>query len=155
MVAFSFGRRPDEQEPGPCNQRLAAAVQRLVADAAEPVLAVVAQWEVARALPADLPATVVGPRADRSYLDTDRVWQTAVPTLRGVDADRVIAVAQPLLHRAKAHRLIRRSGFTPVRARVGRIGFDGSRANTQWWTRGPLRLVAYALLQAVTGRGGR
>ena len=99
----------------------------------------------------DVPSFAAVPEA----ADELRVWQAAVPTLRGVGADRVLAVAQPLLHRAKAHRLIRRSGFTPVRARVGRIGFDRSPANTQWWTRGPLRLVAYALLQAATGRGGR
>lgn len=155
MVAFSFGLRAEEQEPNPCNRRLAAAVQRLLDEATEPVLAVVSQWEVALALPPGVAHTVVGPQAGRRYLDTERVWQAAVPTLHRADADRVIAVAQPLLHRVKAHRLIRQSGFTPVRARVGRIGFDASRDNTQWWTRGPVRLVVYAVLQTLTGRGGR
>lgn len=152
VVAFSFGRRATDQEPNPCNRRLAAAVDRLLADTTEPVV-LVAQWEVARALPAGLPAHVVEP--GDGYLDTDRVWAGAVPVLERGGVERVVAVAQPLLHRAKAHRLIRRSGFQVEHRRTGWVGFDRSRANTQWWTRGPLRLALYAGRQALTGRTGR
>lgn len=150
IVAFSFGQRTPADEPNPCNRRLAAAVERLLIEPA----VVVAQWEVARGLPAGLPAHVVGAESDRDYLDTEQVWRRAVPALRTGGVDRVIAVAQPVLHRAKAHRLIRHSGFRVERRRIGWIGFDASRANTQWWTRGPLRLAVYAARQALTGRSG-
>jgi hypothetical protein len=153
IVSFSFGlRRPDE-EPGPCNARLASATRRVLGETGPAVL--VSQWEVARALPAGLPAHVVEQPAGGPYLDTERVWSAAAPLLRDAGVTRVVAVAQPLLHRAKAHRLVRRDGFEPVRARVGWIGFDSSVRNTQWWTRGPLRLLLYALLQSSTGRAGR
>lgn len=154
VVAFSFGLRDRSEEPGPCNRRLARATQELVARASEPVV-VVAQWEVALALPASLPVHVVDHAPDGRYLDTERVWGLAAPVLQRAGVHRVVPVAQPVLHRAKASRLIRRDGFEPVRRPVGWIGFDSSRRNTQWWTRGPLRLVLYALLQAATGRAGR
>lgn len=154
VVTFSFGlRRPDE-EPNPCNVRLARAAQRLIDRAAGPVV-LVSQWEVARALPAGASAHVVGRPPDGGYLDSERVWAQASPVLREAGVHRVVAVAQPLLHRSKAHRLIREDGFEPVRERLGWIGFDSSRRNTQWWTRGPLRLLLYALLQSSTGRAGR
>lgn len=154
VVAFSFGLRRPQEEPNPCNARLARAVQRVIDGAAAPVV-LVSQWEVALSLPSSLTTHVVEPRADGGYLDTDRVWDEAVPVLRRAGVQRVVAVAQPLLHRSKAHRLISRDGFTPVRARLGPIGFDSSHRNTQWWTRGPLRLLLYAVLQAVIGRAGR
>lgn len=154
IVAFSFGQRAPDEEPGPCNTRLARLTRQLLEQATAPVV-VVAQWEVARGLPAAADPHIVAPRPDGHYLDTESVWATAVPVLRRHGVRRVIAVAQPLLHRAKAHKLIRRDGFEPVRRPIGWIGFDSSRRNTQWWTRGPVRLVLYALLQAVTGRAGR
>lgn len=154
VVAFSFGLRRPEEEPNPCNVRLARATQRVLDQAAAPVV-LVSQWEVALALPSSVTAHVVERPVDGRYLDTERVWAQAAPVLRQAGVHRVVAVAQPLLHRAKAHRLIRRDGFEPVPLRLGRIGFDSSHRNTQWWTRGPLRLLLYALLQAVTGRAGR
>lgn len=154
VVAFSFGRRDPDQEPNPCNRRLAGATARIVRQSAGPVVLVV-QWEVARALPPTMPVHVVGDAPDGEYLDTERVWQAAAPILHREGVRRVIAVAQPVLHRAKAYRLIRAAGFEPLRAPVGWIGFDSSSRNRQWWTRGPLRLVLYALRQAATGRAGR
>ena len=151
---FSFGLRRPGQEPNPCNVRLARATQRVLDETAARVV-LVAQWEVALALPSSATAHVVERPVDDRYLDTERVWAQAAPVLRQAGVHRVVAVAQPLLHRSKAHRLIRRDGFEPVRPRIGRIGFDSSFRNTQWWTRGPLRLLLYAVLQSVTGRAGR
>lgn len=154
VVAFSFGLRGPEEEPNPCNVRLARATRRVLDEAATPIV-LVSQWEVALALPSSATAHVVKAPVDGRYLDTDRVWAEAAPVLRQAGVRRVVAVAQPLLHRAKAHRLIRRDGFEPVRPRIAWIGFDSSARNTQWWTRGPLRLLLYAVLQSVTGRAGR
>lgn len=149
IVAFSFGQRAPADEPNPCNRRLATAVERMLTEPA----VLVAQWEVARGLQDGLAAHVVGP--DHGYLDTAAVWARAVPVLRSGGVRRVVAVAQPVLHRSRAHRLIRRSGFLVERRPIGWIGFDSSSANTQWWTRGPLRLALYAVRQAFTGRRGR
>lgn len=154
VVAFSFGLRPPEQEPNPCNVRLARAVQRVLDETSAPVV-LVSQWEVALGLPPSAATHVVAPPVDGGYLSTERVWAEAAPLLRQAGVRRVVAVAQPLLHRGKVHRLLRRDGFDPVRLRLGWIGFDSSPDNTQWWTRGPLRLLLYALLQALTGRAGR
>ncbi len=154
VVAFSFGLRDPDQEPNPCNRRLAGATARIVQQSPGPVV-LVAQWEVARALPPTMPVHVVGDPPGGGYLDTERVWQAAAPVLRRAGVRRVMAVAQPVLHRAKVHRLIKADGFEPLHAPVGWIGFDSSGLNRQWWTRGPLRLVLYALLQAATGRAGR
>ena len=153
VVAFSFASRAEAEEPNPCNARLARAVDRIVGAQSETVV-LVAQWEVARGLRHGRPDHVVGPLPNGRYLDTADVWHDAAPLLRRAGVSRVIPVAHPVLHRAKVARLIRRDGFEVLRAPVGHIGFDPSPRNTQWWTRGPLRLGAYALLQALTGRGG-
>ena len=154
VVAFSFGLRRADEEPGPCNVRLARATERALHRVPAPVV-LVSQWEVARSLPPGAAAHVVEQPGDGGYLSTEQVWAEAVPVLRRAGVGSVLAVAHPLLHRAKAHQLVRRDGFEPVRERLGWIGFDPSPRNTQWWTRGPVRLVAYALLQSTTGRSGR
>ncbi len=154
VVTFSFGLRRADQEPNPCNVRLARITERVLDEVTGPVV-LVSQWEVARALREDAVAHVVQRTADGAYLDTAQVWAQAAPVLSQAGVRRVIAVAQPLLHRSKAHRLIRRDGFEPVRHRLAWVGFDSSPRNTQWWTRGPLRLLVYALLQSITGRAGR
>jgi hypothetical protein len=115
VVTSSFGLRLPDEEPDPCNVRLARAAHRVLDTSATPVVLV----------------------------------------SRRAGVRRVVAVAQPLLHRAKAHRPVREDGFEPVRQRLGWIGSDSSRRNTQWWTRGPLRLLAHALVQSSTGRAGR
>ena len=153
LVAFSFAARAEPEEPNPCNVRLAHAVDRIVSAQKETVV-LVAQWEIARALRRSRPFHVVGPRPDGRYLDSADVWNDASPLLRKAGVTRVIPVAHPVLHRAKVSRLIRRDGFEVLPEPIGHIGFDRSPRNTQWWTRGPIRLCVYAVLQALTGRGG-
>lgn len=153
VVAFSFASRAEPEEPNPCNVRLARAVDHIVG-AQEETVVLVAQWEIARALRHSRPFHVVARLSDGRYLDTADVWNDASPLLRCAGVTRVIPVAHPVLHRVKVSRLIRRDGFEVLRVPIGRIGFDRSARNTQWWTRGPIRLGAYAALQALTGRGG-
>lgn len=152
VVAFSFGLRGAELEPGPCNVRLAEAAARACSTAAaDPV--VVAQWEIAEALGAlDVrPSLVVRPRGS-AYLGSAEVWSQAAAHLAELRVRVVVPIAHPFLHLHRVTSLITADGFTVRRVRIGRVGFD--RSNPQWWTRSPAGLVLYAVRQAMTGRGG-
>jgi hypothetical protein len=150
VVAFSFGLRAKAREPNPCNRRLARAAERIAGHESGNIL-LLAQWEVAKQLKAD------GVHVDRvinksgrgAYLDSDEVWAQALAFLRDHRVTRVIPVAQPFLQIHKIRKLIRESGLPVDRKRIGWVGFDPSPANTQWWTKGPMRLLAYAFMQAL------
>lgn len=150
VVAFSFGLRAKAREPNPCNRRLAKAAERIAEDEPGNIL-LISQWEIAKQLAAD------GVRVDRvinksargGYLDSDEVWAQALPFLRDRRVTRVIPVAQPFRQIHKVRKLIRERGLPLERKRIGWVGFDSSRANTQWWTKGPMRLLAYAAMQAL------
>jgi hypothetical protein len=91
-------------------------------------------------------------RPDGSYLDSDIVWGTARRVFEQHGISEVIPVAQPFLQMTKVRQLIKSDGFVVLDRPVGTVGFD--RQSTQWWTRGPLRLLWYAILQQFTGRRG-
>jgi hypothetical protein len=119
---------------------------------------VVAQWEIARALETRGVAVdrVVGPRADRGYLGSEEVWADAKSLLQDRGISNVVLVAQPFLHLPKVARLARLDAFAVIPFKVDAVGFDNTSENTQWWTRGPIRLAAYAILQMLAGvRGDR
>lgn len=153
IVAFSFGLRAKGREPNPCNRRLARAVERITRLTARESgsILLISQWEVAKQLQAD------GVHVDRvieesprgDYLGSDEVWAQALAFLQGRRVARVIPVAQPFLQIHKVRKLINESGLPQERKRIGWVGFDPSPANTQWWTKGPMRLLAYALMQAL------
>lgn len=153
LVAFSFGLRAIEQEPNPCNIRLAQSVMNILATEKDEVV-VVSQWEISRQLRAHGcdPIRSVELRSDGSYLDSETVWRTAREVFEEHGVREVIPVAHPTLQMAKVRRLIKSNGFVVMKEPVGTIGFD--RQSTQWWTRGPLRLLLYAIVQQVTGRRG-
>ena len=153
LVAFSFALRAIEDEPNPCNRRLAQSVMKIVATENEEIV-VVTQWEISRQLRTrgHDPVCSVEIRSDGHYLDSDTVWRTARTVFDDRGIREVIPVAQPILQMAKVRRLIKSDGFVVVKRPVGAIGFD--RQSTQWWTRGPLRLLLYAVLQQFTGRRG-
>jgi hypothetical protein len=149
VVAFSFGMRDMPSEPNPCNVRLARAAERIVERQAGDTL-LIAQWEIAKQLKRDGAHVYrVVSSADGEYLDTDKVWQKALDSLTCHNVDSVIPVAQPFLHRHKIGKLIRDSGISVKREPVGWIGFDSSKDNLQWWTKGPIRLIAYSIMQAL------
>jgi hypothetical protein len=149
LVVFSFALRGENREPNPCNVRLAAAVEHIIRHENDRVL-VVAQWEVARALPGWICVTqVVEPYTDGSYLDSEGVWTKAAEAFEAAGVEVVIPVAQPFLHLTKIKQLVRQSGFKLDKRHIGWIGFD--KQSLQWWTRGPVRTLVYALLQSVTG----
>jgi hypothetical protein len=152
VVAFSFGMRGQSHEPNPCNVRLARAAERIIRDEPASTL-LISQWEIARQLSLDEVHVdqVVRPSSDREYLDTSEVWNQALETMRREKVETAIPVAQPFLHRHKIRKMIRDSGIAVERRRIGWIGFDSSEANLQWWTKGPVRLLAYSIMQ-VFGR---
>lgn len=157
VVVFSFGKRREELEPGPCNMQLGHAA-KLVIDALvgyEP--RVVAQWEVARQLEREgCPVNrIVAPDVD-GYLDSAEVWNQAKKYFRKYNIHRVVVVAQPFLQRRMVRTMVTESGYMLFDASVRqpRIGYDNSRHNLQWWTKGPLRLLLYAAIVRVTGKHG-
>lgn len=143
LVAFSFGLC--KQEPNPCNVRIAQEVERIVREEGEPV-AVVAQWEVARALKTRPECTVIL-HAKGEYLDSEEVMRQAAEFFQRRGIQTVIPVAQPFLQLWKCQGLVERAGFSIARRTVQRIGF--CTASEQWWTRGPIRLLLYAVLQCL------
>lgn len=149
VVAFSFGSRDERHEPNPCNQRLALAAERIINDELGNLL-LISQWEVAEQLESDGLHVdhVIRYPSDSGYLGSDEVWAQALTTLAKHGVNSVIPVVHPFLQMYKVRQLIRESGINVERRRIGWIGFDPSPDNTQWWTKGPVRLSAYALMQA-------
>ncbi len=151
LVAFSFAQRPIE--PSPCNKRLAKAVERIMREESG-LIVVVAQWEVSLGLETLEPIlTVKKHRQSDCYLDCDEVTAQAVPLFRELGITEVIVVGNPFLHLMRCKEVVREAGFVPVKRRVGWIGFD--RKSLQWWTKGPLELFFYSVLQKLIGWKGR
>lgn len=151
IVAFSFAL--GKNEPNPCNIRLASAVELIVRESKEPVI-LVAQWEIARAIksvPVDY--VVEKHRTEGAYLDSEEVMAQAAEFFRKHGVKEVIPVANPFLHLAKCRSLVYKEGFVSINRRIGWVGFY--RKSLQWWTRGPIRLIVYAILQKFTSRRGK
>lgn len=151
LVAFSFGL--SGHEPNPCNTRLAGAVRRIVNNENSRVIVVV-QWEIALSL-ASLSITNVVERHRKkdAYLDSEEVMAQAAEVFREYGITRVIPVANQFLHLRKCRDLVIKAGFIPEIRGFGKIGFY--KESLQWWTRGPFRLLFYAVLQKLTGRRGK
>ena len=147
IVAFSFGSRGPDLEPGPCNERLGRAVADIVADRSSSFF-IIAQWEVARALKSlGIDCETVGPDTE-SYLDTETVWAHAQKALLEAKINIIIPVAQPFLHLLAVRHLIARDRLLSVQRRcIPSIGWDKSSLNRQWWTKGPLRYLCYSTLR--------
>lgn len=151
LVAFSFALR--KNEPNPCNVRLAQATEVIVKKEGNDVI-VVAQWEIARALKSvSSPYVIEKHRTEGEYLGSEEIWLQAVEVFKKHGVTEVIVVANPFLHLTKCRMLVKKSGFIPLKRKVGWIGFD--RASLQWYARGPLRALLYAILQQFTGWHGR
>ena len=157
VLALSFSLR--DEEPNPCNVRLAEETQRICRDLLGEGHAAVlaAQWEVGLALPRQnrWPYLEVDPRNDGKYLDTNEVFAAALEFFRAHGATRIVVVANPFIHQPYAYWLAHKH-FRPMWRRVRWIGFD--RQSTQWWCRSWWSLVLYTLRTALGfqhGHGGR
>jgi len=152
IVAFSFGKRPEAEEPNPSNRVLAETVVRVARTSPRDV--VVAQWEVARGVTeggTHIDVTV-NPPADGSYLSTDDVWAVARERFRRDGIEVVTPVAHPFLHLGMTKRMIEADGFRVASADMPSVPFDNSDHNTQWWTKGRVRLIAYSVARVVRAR---
>jgi len=156
IVAFSFAL--GEKEPNPCNRRLACEVDRIARKLREEnkEVVIVSQWEVAEGLK----ELEIGPdlvitehRQKGSYLDSDEVAFQAAIFLHDQGVMEVVPVAHPFLHLTKCQKLLRKAGFKVRKEKIRYIGFYPE--SKQWWTRGPLHLFLYAILQVLFERRGR
>lgn len=153
IIAFSFALRASEDEPNPCNIRLAEAVKKIAQAEKSPVV-IVTQWEIARKLRADgVPvAHSVELRPDGTYLDSDIVWAEAEQVFGQHGVKEVIPVAQPFMQLTKIRMMLNKSGYKILKRKVGWIGFD--KQSSQPWTRGPIRLFIYSVKQLLLGLRG-
>jgi len=149
MVIWSFALR--ENEPSPCNIRLAEAVKRIL-EAEPDDLVIISQWEVAKKLQEDGIEIyrIIEPFSDGSYLDSTDIWEVARRCFSKMGVEEIIGVANPFIHGYVVERMIKKDGFAYVSSHdylVGKVGFD--RLSLQWWTRGPIRFLIYAVLKAL------
>lgn len=153
LIAYSFAL--GKTEPNPCNVRLARAVERIVREEAVKgnEVIVVAQWEVALALSRKPSLVVYEHRQKGMYLDSEEVTAQAVSLFEAWKITEVIPVANPFLQLFKCRKLVRNVGLTPLRRRIGWIGFD--KESLQWWTRGPVRLLTGTALHVSVGYRGK
>lgn len=158
MVVWSFASA--KTEPNPCNAMLAIEAYRIMREEQKNTgedVVVVAQWEVAAALQKAIGFSadyvVEKHRRDGEYLDSREVMAQAAEIFRDLGIIEVIPVANPFLYLFACRQLVREFGFTPLKRKVRRIGF--CKDSFQWWTRGPTRCFAYAVMQKLFGRRGR
>ncbi len=156
IVALSFAKRV--QEPNPVNIKLAQLTEELdelLQQMGEPTV-VVAQWEVALALPTP-PSLVVHQtdatsrdRNGKPYLDSQDVLNKAFELFREIGITDVAVVANQFLHLQAAEALVKKAGFKVHKYKAARfVGFDNDKLNVQWWCKGPLRLLAYLGIQVI------
>ena len=152
MIIFSYAL--SEEEPNPCNQKIAAEAKRILAQENDEIK-VVAQWEAALGLKEIglIPDKVV--RAHRTkgvYLDGEEVLFQAAGYFRPLRIKRVILVAHPFLQLQKYTWLAKRKfSLKVLRKKIHWIGFY--KDSLQWWTRGLVRSFIYAVLTAFGFRG--
>lgn len=153
VLAASFSLR--NEEPNPCNRRLAAETFRICDELLKQgyVPVVVAQWEVDLALrelrtahdfgyPSKkevlrknivVYAGSIGQYDDGRYLGTKELLEEAMPLFKEHGVTRFVGVANPFIHQPYLYWLARGTGLKLMWRRVHRIGFD--KQSTQWWCR--------------------
>lgn len=132
VIAFAFGRRSEPGVPATSNADLAREIVQRYSG-----LPVLAEFEIASLLPADMVRLCIISTGRDRYFDTRKVALTALPCLVEDGLKRPVVVAHPV-HLKRALGTCRRLGLDarePGGAR--RVRFDSH--STQWWTRGPIR----------------
>jgi len=144
-----------EQEPNPCNVRLAEEALRICYELidADILPLLVVQWEVELALndmgkfreygKIRLPRAqnrgivpyggAIGQAESGEYLGTKEVVDQAIEIFRERECDSVIVVANPFIHKQYTSWLVQRAGMKVTPRSVRWIGFD--KESTQWWCR--------------------
>ena len=159
VVALSFAKRSERDEPGPVNINIADAAEAIIDEltlSGETVF-VVSQWEPAlrleiRGYPA---GRVVTPQdasikpGGKRYLDTGDVVRVADPLFKYQEVEDVVVVANSFIHLWLAQRMVRKAGFNVIKTKMPWVGFDPSPENLQWWTKGPVRFITYLGIQVI------
>jgi len=159
VVVLSFAKRSENKEPGPVNIKLARATATIVDDLTSmgEFAILVTQWEVAKQLAVDNEPTgyVVTPQDasikpnGQRYLESEDVLSRAYDEFRKYNIDEVIVVANKFLHLQAVQKSVRSAGFTVIKTSLPWVGFDPSSENLQWWTKGPIRFIAYLAILVV------
>jgi hypothetical protein len=155
IVVLSYAKRA--REPNPVNIRLARATDA-IDDEAQQIgeqTILVAQWEVALALPTK-PYLIVTQedatnldRNGKPYLDSQDVLDKAFEVFRNFDITDVIVVANPFFHLQAAQSRVKKAGFNVLKHKMPWVGFDNSPLNLQWWCKGPIRFMTYLGIQVL------
>ena len=148
ILGLSFGIKKSGHTKS--NKALAGVVERVFDKKG---LQVILQKELAECVDFPLSLVIKEHRIKGQYLDSDEVIAQAIIYLKANKINSVWLIAHPLLQRTKCRILLKKSGFKVRIPRTGKIPFD--KDSLQWWTRGPLRTLVYAILQKFTGRKGR
>lgn len=134
VIAFAFGRRLNKTGacPGRSNEQLARAAASLA-----PKLPLVAEREVAEALPEGVKAVAVVEASAAGWRrGTPGIAIRASQILLPRGLRRVIVIAHPA-HLGRAQANCRWAGFTVLAAPSLHVDYD--KCSAQWWTRGPIR----------------
>lgn len=172
IVAFSYGKRAERNEPNPCNTLLGDAtvsaidMTKLDYDH-EPV--VVVQWEISKRIYQSFSDNVwyrvyvhhavtkknATAKSDgRVYLDTADVWRVAKEIFEKAGVKEVVVIANPFLHLGAIKKMVRADGFTVIDWPMPTIGFDNDPRQLQWWCKGRLRFIAYGIFVKLTRLNG-
>lgn len=154
IVALSFAKRI--VEPNPVNRRLAAITDSIDDElqSGGEMTMIVAQWEIALALPVQ-PQRIVRPEDARpkpdgsTYLDSQDVLDKAFEIFRLYEITDVVVIANRFIHRRVVESMVRSAGFKVVKAKIPTVGFDSSSENLQWWCKGPVRMIIYSGIQVI------
>lgn len=154
VVALSFGKR--RQEPNPVNARLGRELIDII-DNYDRDIVVASQWEITNQLVIDgyepfvnvnvTPADATKRGKDGAkYLDSEDVLKKAFELFKKHEVSEVIVVANPFLHLSAVRKLVEKAGFKVIPYQIGKVGFDNSPLQLQWWCKGPVRLIDYGII---------
>ncbi|MEW6610907.1 MAG: hypothetical protein AB1352_04785 [Patescibacteria group bacterium] len=139
IIGFPFGGSL-EYGPGAANEALGKIIDEVAWQWVEDLVVIQSPLDQCILTLEDLTIS------SRGYIDTEEVigWANSFLQEKGVTEVRL--VAHPF-HRFYCARLLRRKGFDVEIVPTGWVPFD--RNSDGWWTRGPLRLMAYSVLATI------
>ncbi|HRQ98164.1 MAG TPA: hypothetical protein PK265_02475 [Candidatus Saccharibacteria bacterium] len=157
VIGLSYGKRRKENEPNPVNRKLGRELVGVIDDKEWHNLIVVSQWEISLQLETYGYGSYVNLVVDESfatqkgkkrYLDSEDVVNAAINFVKdkGIGIDGVIVVANPFLHLSAVQKLVRSKGLSVIKHPIGKVGFDNSSKQLQWWCKGPLRFITYGII---------
>ncbi|MFH0852319.1 MAG: hypothetical protein V1845_01810 [bacterium] len=159
ILILSFGYRceGDMMIPGKSNDALAGAAERELSKPENQGLEFIAQWEVGLSygLRHSPIFQIRKHRVDGQYLDSEEVIAQAVEWIEKnrPEVKTIRLLCYPFLHRQKCARLIKAHGFGVEIVKTGWVPCD--RKSKQWYTKNPVLLLLYAVLQGMFGYKGK